>query len=203
MVPGRNPIEKAKNLVTFEFEIVTVNAAVMNSNIVEVFGPDTVQYNMNGVPMEIETAGTTVEARLKLDKILTIYQKGFLFSIKYKSKLPEFIKAVEYLIELLHRVKGVNVKEEIIYVPNTMVTLRELVNFYLMLVDNNRELVNDLLVNELKGIDNGLLIIGNDKAVATSSIRTGSQFINDVISDGNIINSKNTKNKMMRLRDGY
>ena len=84
-----------------------------------------------------------------------------------------------------------------------MVTLRELVNFYLMLVDNNRELVNDLLVNELKGIDNGLLIIGNDKAVATSSIRTGSQFINDVISEGNIINSKNTKNKIVRLRDGY
>ena len=47
------------------------------------------------------------------------------------------------------------------------------------------------------------VIIGNDKAVATSSIRTGSQFINDVISEGNIINSKNTKNKIVRLRDGY
>ena len=72
MVPGRNPLEKATRLVTCDFEIVTVNAAVMNSNIVEVFGPDTVQYNLTGVQEEVETAGMLVEARLSLSKILNI-----------------------------------------------------------------------------------------------------------------------------------
>lgn len=203
MVPGRNPLEKATRLVTCDFEIVTVNAAVMNSNIVEVFGPDTVQYNLTGVQEEVETAGMLVEARLSLSKILNIYQKGFIFNIKYKSKLPEFIQTIETLIELLHKVKGVNVKEEIIYVPSTTVTLRELINFYLMLVDSNKELVNEILVKELKEVDNGLLIIGNDKELSTSVIRTGSNFINDVISEGNITNSSNTKNKIVRLKDGY
>lgn len=203
MVPGRNPLEKATRLVTCDFEIVTVNAAVMNSNIVEVFGPDTVQYNLTGVQEEVETAGMLVEARLSLSKILNIYQKGFIFNIRYKSKLPEFIQTIETLIELLHKVKGVNVKEEIIYVPSTTVTLRELINFYLMLVDSNKELVNEILVKELKEVDNGLLIIGNDKEISTSVIRTGSNFINDVISEGNITNSSNTKNKIVRLKDGY
>ena len=174
----------------------------MKKGIVNTFGPDSVRFNITGTVEEVETSSTTVEGRVNIAKMMEIYQKGLPFSIKYKKDLPRFISTIEELIEILHYVKGRNTSLEGIFVPNTKVTLRELINFYMTLVNNNDELIRKLLTKDLEEQDTGLLILGND-VMKTSNIITGEKFVSRITEDANIVADGSFKNKIVKLRYGY
>ena len=195
-------LDRAYNITTIKFEIVSVNAAFMKKGIVNTFGPDSVRFNITGTVEEVETSSTTVEGRVTVAKMMEIYQKGLPFSIKYKKDLPRFISTIEELIEILHYVKGRNTSLEGIFVPNTKVTLRELINFYMTLVNNNDELIRKLLTKDLEEQDTGLLILGND-VMKTSNIITGEKFVSRITEDANIVADGSFKNKIVKLRYGY
>ena len=80
-------LDRAYNITTIKFEIVSVNAAFMKKGIVNTFGPDSVRFNITGTVEEVETSSTTVEGRVNIAKMMEIYQKGLPFSIKYKKDL--------------------------------------------------------------------------------------------------------------------
>lgn len=202
-IPGATSYEKIKNILSCKFEVTTVNAAIMNPNVVEVFGPDTVQYNLTGTVEEVETSGVLITTTTTIKKIIEIYISGFNINISTRAQLTNFLGYVEELIKLLVQYKGQNVKSTIITVPDSKINLDQVIKFYLTLVGSNKELIDGMLTEQLKEeIEDDFLVVGSSAAFKPK-LNTGSRFVNNVLGD-KTFNDTDTKNVLIRIdKDGY
>lgn len=195
--------EKIKDNLSKRYEIVTINAALLNPNKVNVMGADTVTYNLTGYVEEKETSLVRVETKVNLLRILEIYDNGFSLNVKYKKLIPEFISTLESLIENLYKNKGSNSLATDVKIPDSDLTLDVVIRFYLEFTKSNNVLINKLLVNDFKDSADGLIILNTDNMHSDVNIKTGDKFITEIAGYSKNNETNDKKNKLIRIRDEY
>lgn len=196
-------LEKIKDNLSKKYEIVTINAALLNYNKVKVMGADTVTYNITGYVEEKETSLVRVETKVNILRILEIYNNGFSLNIKYKKIIPEFISSIEAIIENLYKNKGSNSLATDIMLPDSDITLEDVIRFYLEFTKSNNVLINKLLVEDFKDDVEGLIILNTTNMHGDINIKTGDKFIDEVSSYSRNNETSDRKNKLIRIRDEY
>lgn len=196
-------LEKIKDNLSKKYEIVTINAALLNYNKVKVMGADTVTYNITGYVEEKETSLVRVETKVNILRILEIYNNGFSLNIKYKKIIPEFISSIEAIIENLYKNKGSNSLATDIMLPDSDITLEDVIRFYLEFTKSNNVLINKLLVEDFKDDVEGLIILNTSNMHGDVNIKTGDKFIDEVSSYSRNNETSDRKNKLIRIRDEY
>lgn len=199
-----NSLETIENLLSNKYEIGTINAAMLNPDRVNVMGTDTIKYNITGHVTEEETSMVRVDARCTLKKIFEIYVEGFEFNIKYRKTIPQIISNIESLIENLYKNKGFNATTTDITLPNSKITLEDVVRFYIEFTKANKVLINKLLIADFKDTVDGLLILdGGENFDKDIRIKTGEAFVNEVSNYSRNNETSGLKNKIIRIRDEY
>jgi hypothetical protein len=195
--------EKIKDNLSKRYEIVTINAALLNPNKVNVMGADTVTYNLTGYVEEKETSLVRVETKVNVLRILEIYDNGFSLNVKYKKIIPEFISTIEAIIENLYKNKGYNSLATDVKLPDSELTLDVVIRFYLEFTKSNNVLINNLLVEDFKNDVDGLIILNTTNMHSDVNIKTGDKFITEVSGYNKNNETNDKKNKLIRIRDEY
>ena len=200
-------LERAFDLLDSKFNIVTTNTAVLNPKKVSHMGADSVSLSEGSNHNEQELNNLTVTAKKSLKDIVEISANGFSLSITPKGDIPKVIDYLESIIECLYRVKGTNNLNTSIKIPNSRISLDDIVDFYSTLTGNNMEAINKLISNEIDLIDDGFVVLGDSSPIANNNIvlKTGMRFIDEIsnkIGGNNVAGMKN-KFSNKGLRDGY
>ena len=200
-------LERAFDLLDSKFNIVTTNTAVLNPKKVSHMGADSVSLSIGSNHNEQELNNLTVTAKKSLKDIVEISANGFSLSITPKGDIPKVIDYLESIIECLYRVKGTNNLNSSIKIPNSRISVADIVDFYSTLTGNNMEAINKLISNEIDLIDDGFVVLGDSSPIANNNIvlKTGMRFIDEIsnkIGGNNVAGMKN-KFSNKGLRDGY
>lgn len=200
-------MERAFDLLDGKFTIVTTNTAVLNPKKVSYMGADSVSISVGDNQTEQELNNLTVTAKRTLKDIIQISANGFSLSVTPKSDIPKIVDFLESIIECLYRVKGTNNLNNSIRIPDSNITVSDIVDFYTELTGNNMDVVNKLISDDMDTIDDGFVVLGDSSPIANSNIvlKTGMKFIDEVSNkiSGNTVASMKNRFSNKGLRDGY